>query len=142
MLFLYLIANTIFRYEDKNPEAARVVCDKIYGQMKTVSGCDLYYEVEMPESFSFDHPTGSFMGRATFGEGFSFTQGCTVGNVNEIYPVIGRNVQMCAGSKVLGDSHIGDNCIIGEGAVVRDQDVVANSIVYGKTPNLSITPIS
>ena len=65
-----------------------------------------------------------------------------MGNVNEIYPVIGRNVQMCAGSKVLGDSHIGDNCIIGEGAVVRDQDVVANSIVYGKTPNLSITPIS
>ena len=34
MLFLYLMANTIYRYEDENPEAARVVCDKIYGQMK------------------------------------------------------------------------------------------------------------
>ena len=140
MLFLYLMANTIYRYEDENPEAARVVCDKIYGQMKTVSGCDLYYEVEMPESFSFDHPTGSFMGRASFGEGFSFTQGCTVGNIDEIYPIIGNNVQMCAGSKILGSSRIGDNCIIGEGAVVRNQDVPANSTVYGKTPNLSITP--
>lgn len=138
MLFLYLMANTIYRYEEESPEAARVVCDKIYGQMKTVSGCDLYYEVEMPESFSFDHPTGSFMGRASFGEGFSFTQGCTVGNIDEIYPIIGSNVQMCAGSKILGNSHIGDDCIIGEGAVVRNQDVPANSIVYGKTPNLSI----
>lgn len=140
MLFLYLMANTIYRYEEENPEAARVVCDKIYGQMKTVSGCDLYYEVEMPESFNFDHPTGSFMGRASFGEGFSFTQGCTVGNVNEVYPIIGRNVQMRAGSKILGDSRIGDNCIIGEGAVVKNQDIPAGSVVYGKTPSLSISP--
>lgn len=40
MLFLYLTANTIFREEKDNPTAARIVCDKIYGQMKTVSGCD------------------------------------------------------------------------------------------------------
>lgn len=140
MLFLYLTANTIFREEKDNPEAARVVCDKIYGQMKTVSGCDLYYEVDMPETFTFDHPTGSFIGRAAYGEGFSFTQGCTVGNLNEVYPVIGRDVQMCTGSKVLGNSHIGDSCLIGEGAVVRDEDVPAGSVVYGKTPNLKITP--
>ena len=52
MLFLYLTANTIFHEEKDNPEAARVVCDKIYGQMKTVSGCDLYYEVDMPDTFT------------------------------------------------------------------------------------------
>lgn len=80
------------------------------------------------------------MGRATYGEGFSFTQGCTVGNINEVYPVIGRDVQMCTGSKVLGNSHIGDSCLIGEGAVVRDEDVPAGSVVYGKTPNLKIKP--
>lgn len=140
-LFLYLTANTIFRCEDENPEAAHVVCDKIYGQMKAVSGCDLFYEVEMPEAFAFDHPTGSFMGRAAYGEGFSFTQGCTVGNANEIYPVIGRGVQMRAGSKILGDCHIGDGCVIGEGTVVRDQDVPAGSAVYGKSPNLTITSL-
>ena len=142
MLFLYLVANTIYRDEKDNPEAARVVCDKIYGQIKTVSCCDLYYEVEMPEVFCFDHPTGSFMGRATFGEGFSFNQGCTVGNSNEVYPIIGKNVHMLAGSKVLGNSHIGDNCVIGEGAMVKDRDVPANSFVTGKTPNLIIESIA
>lgn len=138
LLFLYLMANTIYKYEDEKKEAARVVCDKIYGQSKTVSGCDLYYEVEMPDIFCFDHPTGSFMGRASYGNGFSFTQGCTVGNSNEIYPVIGKNVSMCTGSKILGDSHIGDNCIIGEGAYVKNQNVPANSIVFGESPNLEI----
>ena len=63
-----------------------------------------------------------------------------MGNINEVYPVIGANVHMYTGSKVLGNSHIGDNCVIGEGAVVRDEDVPANSTVYGKSPNLAITP--
>lgn len=138
LLFLYLTANTIYKYEEKNPEAARIVCDKIYGQSKTVSGCDLYYEVEMPEKFCFDHPTGSFMGRAKYGDGFSFTQGCTVGNNNEIYPIIGKNVTMYTGSTILGNSHIGDNCIISAGALIKDQNVPKNSIVYGKSPELVI----
>lgn len=142
LLFLYLTASTIYRYEDEKKEAARIVCDKIYGQSKTVSGCDLYYEVEMPDYFSFDHPTGSFMGRAKYGNYFSFSQGCTVGNVNEVYPVIGEHVTMNAGSKILGNSHVGNNCIITAGAMVRNQDVPDNSIVYGKSPELVIKNIN
>lgn len=138
LLFLYLLANTIYKYEKEKPEAARIVCDKIYGQSKTVSGCDIYYEVEMPDIFCFDHPMGSFIGRATYGDNFSFTQGCTVGNNNEIYPVIGKNVKMLTGSTVLGDSHIGDNCVISAGTMIKDQDVPSNSIVSGKSPSLTI----
>lgn len=138
LLFLYLTANTIYRYEKEKPEAARIVCDKIYGQSKTVSGCDLFYEVEMPDAFCFDHPTGSFMGRAEYGNGFSFSQGCTVGNNNEVYPKIGKNVTMRTGSTILGDSHIGDNCIISAGALIKDENVPDNSIVSGKSPNLVI----
>lgn len=138
LLFLYLTANTIYKYEDEKKEAARVVCDKIYGQSKTVSGCDLYYEVEMPEVFTFDHPTGSFIGRAKFGEYFSFSQGCSVGNINEIYPVIGEHVTMLAGSKVLGNSTVGSGCIITAGTLIKNQDVPANSIVSGKSPELII----
>lgn len=137
-LFLYLVANTIYKYEDEKKEAARIVCDKIYGQLKSISGCDMFYEVEMPEFFSLDHPVGSFMGRASYGEGFSFTQDCSVGNINEIYPVIGKNVRMLEGSKILGNSHIGNNCLITEGTLIRNQDVPDNSIVSGESPNIII----
>ena len=141
-LFLYLTANTIFKYEDEKKEEARIVCDKIYCQSKAISGCDLYYEIEMPEIFSFDHPTGCFIGRAVYGDGFSFTQGCTVGHHNEIYPVIGKNVTLQAGCKILGNSKIGDNCIITPGTLIKDQDVPDNSIVSGKSPNLKIVSIA
>lgn len=139
-LFMYFIANTIYRYEDERVEAARVVCDKIYGQAKTISGCDIYYEVEMPEKFFFDHPLGSHLGRAKYGNNFSFLQGCLVEKYEGRIPVIEDNVSMLNGSKLLGDSHIGKNCIITEGAIIRDEDVPANSIVYGESPNLIIKP--
>lgn len=138
LLFLYLAANTIYTYEDEKKEAARIVCDKIYGQAKIVSGCDLYYEVKMPDVFVFDHPTGSFIGRAEIGEGFAFTQGCTVDNYEGMYPVIGKNVTMRNGSSILGNSHIGDNCVISAGTMIVNEDIPAGSVVSGKSPNLII----
>lgn len=140
MLFLYLTANTIYKNEKEKIEASRVVCDKIYCQSKNVSGCDLYYEVEMPEIFGFDHPTGSFLGRAKYGNYFTFTQGCTVGNIDNVYPVIGDHVTMLSGSKILGNSHVGNNCFISEGAVVVNTDIADNSIVEGKGANFIIKP--
>ena len=137
-LFLYLMANTIYKYENKKKDAAKVLCDKIYGQAKTISGCDIYYEVEMPEKFSFDNPIGSYMGRAKYGEGFSFTQGCTVNNIDGIYPVLGNNVQMLTGSRILGNSHIGNNCTICASTLIENKDIPDNSIVSGKSPNLLI----
>lgn len=141
-LFLYFMANTIFKFEKEKTEAARVVCDKIYGQAKTISGCDIYYEVEMPDVFSFDHPLGSHMGRAKFGDGFSFLQGCLVEKLDDNVPVIGKNVKMLSGSKILGKSHIGDNCVIAEGTIIRNETIPDNSIVFGESPNLKIKNIS
>ena len=138
-LFLYLIANTIYKNEDEKKDAGRVVCDKIYGQLKIVSGCDLFYEVDMPTVFKFDHPTGTYIGRATFGDGFSFTHNCTVGPVDGIYPIIGNNVCMNAASKVLGSSIIGDNCILMEGTMIIGETIPDNSVVSGITPNLIIS---
>ena len=137
-LFLYFMANTIYKYENEKRDSARVVCDKIYGQAKTISGCDIYYEVDMPEKFYFDYPLGSHIGRATYGNGFSFVQGCTVNDKDGIYPVIEDNVMMLAGSRILGNSHIGKNCVISEGTIIIDDDIPENSIVFGKSPNLTI----
>ena len=133
-----MTANTIYKYENEKIEAARVVCDKIYGQSKTISGCDLYYEVDMPDIFSFDPPTGSVIGRAQYGDGFSFTQGCTVEGTDGSCPVIGKNVKMLTGSKIIGNSNIGDNCTISAGTLIKDENIPANSIVSGKSPNLVI----
>lgn len=56
----------------------------------------------------------------------------TIGGRNGLFevPIIGSNVEISTGAKVLGPIHIGNNAIIGANAVVI-QDVPANAIVAG-----------
>lgn len=132
-IFLYYFANTISR-DTHN----RLLADKLYYLNKIMNGCDLYHEVNLPDYFTLDHPVGSVMGRAEYGEGFSFGQNCTVGNNRGIYPVIGQNVRMCVSSSIIGNCHIGNNVIIGANSGVKDEDVPDNCIVFGNSPNLII----
>jgi len=134
-IFLYFLSNTIWKSENGG-----LTPDKIYYLNKALNGVDLFYEVEMPSIFFFDHPVGSVMGRAKYGEGFSFSQNCTVGNNRGIYPQIGKNVTMYSGAMILGKCVIGDNVSISAGACVKDQDVPSNSIVFGASPDLIIKP--
>lgn len=112
------------------------LADKVYYLNKMLNGCDLYHQVELPKFFRLDHPVGSVMGRAVYGEGFMFAQNCTVGNNKGIYPIIGENVRMCAYSSILGNCKIGNNVILGAHAAVKDTDIPDNSIVFGQSPNL------
>ena len=143
LLFLYYFANTIWKSEkDKGEiEIVKDLCDKIYGLSKIMSGAELYYEVDLPDVFMCDHPVGSVMGRAEYGEFFSFSQGCTVGNNHGKYPKIGKHVQMYSDSKILGDCNVGDNVVLAANTVVKDVDIPSDTIVFGTSPNLIFKPI-
>lgn len=133
-LFLYYFSNTIF---NKKKDFLKLA-DKIYYLNRIMNACDLFYEVALPEIFMLDHPLGSVMGRAKFGNYFSFSQNCTVGNNNDIFPTIGDHVKMTANTMILGNCKIGNHVILGAGACVKDQDIPANSLVFGSSPNLII----
>ena len=132
-IFLYYFSNVIWKETGNRNLAA-----KLYYLNKIMNGCDLYYEVELPDFFMLDHPVGSVMGRAMYGNGFKFGQNCTVGNNKGIYPIIGKNVCMCANSSIIGNCHIGNDVIIGSNSGVKDEDIPDNSIVFGYSPNLII----
>jgi len=133
-IYLYYMSNTIFKW---NKDYIRLA-DKVYYLNKIMNACDLFYEIELPEYFMLDHPVGTVLGRAQYGNYFSFGQNCTVGNNKGIFPIIGENVRMTANTMILGNSTIGDNVILGAGACVKDQDIPSNSIVFGSSPNLII----
>ena len=118
-MFLYQMARTLFLLSPENRE----LCDQIYGISKMISSADLYYEVEMPAIWTFDHPQGSVMGRARYSNYFSFDQACTVGNNKGVYPTIGEYVAMKSGSKILGNSHVGDHVIMAANSYIIDTDI-------------------
>ena len=131
-IFLYYFSREVFLFGNS------LLADKIYYLNKIMNSCDLFYEVELPDYFSLDHPHGTVMGRAKYSDGLSFAQYSTVGNNKGIYPVIGKNCRMCMNSAIIGNCHIGDNVTIGAGCLVKDTDIPSDSLVFGQFPNLTI----
>lgn len=141
MIFLYYLSHEIYVNTQNS-----ILCDKIYYLNKIMNSVDLFYAIELPQKFGAEHPLGSVMGRAKYGEGFFFYQGCTVGgtygkNGEIYYPVLGENVQMFANSSILGKCNVGDNVKIGAGTLIKNEDIPSDSIIFGQSPNLIIKHI-
>lgn len=123
--YLYYLANTI-----AINGGDRKVADKIFCLNKALHALDIYYEVKMPEIFTLSHSVGTVIGRADIGEYLYIYQGCTIGGTHNLtYPRIGRGVVMYGQSQVIGNSIIGDNCIIGAGVSIVNQAIPSNTIV-------------
>jgi serine O-acetyltransferase len=133
-MFLYLLSNTLFRMDERPALAS-----KVYALNKALHGIDVFYEVELPDIFLFQHPVGTVLGRATYRDYFCAYQRCSVGaNLDDVYPTIGKGVVMYGGSSIIGASRIGDNCLFSLGATVIDAEVPSGSVVFGTSPALSL----
>ncbi|MBN1456720.1 MAG: hypothetical protein JW912_02585 [Sedimentisphaerales bacterium] len=133
--FLYFLCKVL------SQQNSNLLADKVYYLNKTLNNVDLYYEIDLPEIFGLDHALGTVLGRATYSNFFHFSQNCRVGNNHCIYPSFEENIIMLADSTVIGDSHIGHNCIISANTYIKDQDIPDYSLVFGATPNLTIKKI-
>ena len=133
--FIYFVANCIYRDEGDIHLAG-----KLYALNKALHSIELFYEVAMPDVFMLVHPVGTVLGRATYGNNFAVYQNCTVGGKNRIYPTLGEKILMYSGSRIIGRSTIGDNCVVAPGAIVLDSDVPSNMLISGTPPNTQFTP--
>lgn len=133
-IFLYYLSHLIAKEE--GPDL--LLADRVYYLNKALNGVDLYHAVEMPRVFMLDHPVGSVLGRAAYGEYFRFSQNCTVGNNHGIYPRFGANVTLMSGAKIVGACNVGDDVVIAANAYVKDADIPSHSLVFGTSPNLVI----
>ena len=77
------------------------------------------------------HPIGTVIYAKHIGQNCTITASVTIGMGNEWeFPVIGDNVFIGAGARVLGGICVGDGAVIGANAVVLD-DVPAGATVVG-----------
>lgn len=90
--------------------------------IQIITGIELPCEVVVGRNFVIDHFGGIVIsGYARFGDDCRIRNGVVVGlkNVSEpIAPIIGNNVDIGAGAKVLGNIRVGNNVVIGCNAVV------------------------
>jgi serine O-acetyltransferase len=105
-----------------------------YKLIQIVTGIELPCEVEIGENFVIDHFGGIVVsGYAKFGDNCRLRTGVVVGlqRVDEPgAPVIGNDVDIGVGAKILGHIKVGNHVVIGANAVVIC-DVPDDSIAVG-----------
>ncbi len=106
----------------------------LFKLVQIVAGIELPCEVVLGRNFVIDHFAGIVVsGYARFGDDCRIRTGVVVGLArtdDPCAPIIGNNVDIGAGAKVLGRIRIGDNVLIGANAVVVT-DVPSDSIAVG-----------
>jgi serine O-acetyltransferase len=105
-----------------------------YKCVQIVTGIELPCEVVIGRNFVIDHFGGIVIsGYARFGDHCRIRNGVVVGLArvdDPCAPVVGHDVDIGAGAKLLGRITVGDHCLIGANAVVVS-DVPAYSVAVG-----------
>lgn len=137
MNFLYRLSHAIYQEWGHVSSA-----DQVYYLNKIMHSNDWFYATDLPPHFMCEHPLGSVLGRAKYGDYFFVYQGTTVGGNRSkgvlSYPEIGSNVILFANATVLGNTKIGNNVVISAGTQAINDSIPNNCIVFGKSPNLVI----
>lgn len=134
-MWLYLLANELHR--QGGPAS---VCAKLFALNKALHGCDIYYEVALPDIFLVVHPLGTVLGRGRYSDYFVAYQRVGVGSNHDVYPTFGQHVTLRPGAAVLGASTIGDHCQIATESLVLDRDVPSGSLYIGNPKTATIRP--
>lgn len=118
------------------------LADKIYYLNKIMNCIELYWNIELPPHFIVDHPLGTVLGKAKYGDFLSVYQGVTVGgnvkNDKWVWPELGDFITLYSNATVIGESVIGNNVIISANTVLINETIPDNCIVFGKSPNIQI----
>jgi serine O-acetyltransferase len=98
-------------------------------------GISISHRVKIGSGFYIGHFGGIVISpNVTIGKNCNISQGVTIGNVNrgvnKGVPVLGNNVYIGPGAKIIGNIVIGDNVAIGSNCVVT-KSMPNNSVVVG-----------
>lgn len=134
-MWLYFLSNTLYR---QGGNAA--TCSKLFLLNKTLHGCDIFYEVALPDIFLLVHPLGTVLGRGVYSDYFVAYQRCGVGSNHDIYPTFGAHVTLRPGAAVLGQSTIGSHCQIAAETLVLDKTIEDGTLIMGPPNQLRRKP--
>ena len=135
-IFLYYLSNTVHRMSGPPP-----IAEKAYALNKALHGLDAYFEVELPDVFALAHPVGTVLGRAAYADYFLAYQNVTVGGDLAVnHATFGQGVVMYGGSRVIGKTTVGDNCLISAGTSILGGNIPSGHVAFGQHPNVETKP--
>lgn len=107
----------------------------LFRRMRNRYGIELPYSASVGRRVVIEHQSGIVIhGNSVIGDDCIIRQGVTLGNryLDRPYeaPILGKNVNVGAGAKLMGAVHLDDGAVVGANAVVL-HDVLAQQTVVG-----------
>ena len=135
-LFWYRIAHFFFKIKLK------FIAEMISMMVRFFTQIEIQPGAKIGKRLFIDHGSGVVIGETTIiGDEVTIYQGVTLGSntpkKGKRHPTIGNRVMIGAGSKIIGDIHIGDDAKIGAGSVVVN-DVPPQGIAIGPKAQILI----
>lgn len=134
--YLYLLARTVW-VETQD----RRLPTRLFALNKALNGIDLFYEIEMPQRFFIGHSVGIVLAKATYGDCLVLYQNSTVGKNNGQAPVLGEGCILYPNSAVLGQSRLGPDTTLAQGASLIDASTDGSCIVFRRDSGALIKPV-
>ncbi|PWR04544.1 serine acetyltransferase [Meridianimarinicoccus roseus] len=134
-MWLYMLSNELFRQRGDTQ-----VCSKLFLLNKALHGCDIFYEVALPDVFLLVHPLGTVLGRGSYQDYFVAYQRCGIGSNHDVYPRLGRHVTLRPGASVLGSSVVGAHCQLAAETLVLDAEIPDGTLVIGRPGHTRMKP--
>ncbi len=136
--FLVYLSNNIWKEREE-----KIVCDRIMYLNRVLHSFMMSYKCHIPDIIWLAHPVGSVIGNAEYSNYLYVSQNCTINTGvpaedGSCTPKIGEYFAMGAGAIVIGNQKIGNNCSIGAGAMLYNQNLEDNSIVINNFGNMEI----
>jgi serine O-acetyltransferase len=111
---------------------------KLFGCLNSILfGIEIASSCSIGPGFFIPHPQGTVIGAWSVGANATIFQGVTLGTKHLAFdfdkssrPVLGDNITICAGAKVLGGISIGSNSVVGANSVVIS-DVPPDCVAVG-----------
>ncbi|CEQ09953.1 serine acetyltransferase [Paraclostridium sordellii] len=119
----------------KKSKIRKLICRLRLERLMYKFGISIPYQTQIGYGLQIGHFGGIIINNnAVIGNNLNISQGVTIGQVNrgknKGYPVIGNNVYIGPGAKIIGSVKIGNNVAVGANAVVT-KDIPDNAVVVG-----------
>ena len=140
VLFLYELSRQSYLKSLSTTEnnKYKIIADKLYYLKISDTLTNILYSIDLPLKIWCDHPHSSVIGRATFTKNSSlnFSTCCNIGNNWGKYPSINGDLIMFPNSVLLGNTQIEGIVVISNGCYIKDEGLIKNKLVFGRSPNL------
>ena len=120
----------VFLASQAHLQGFELLAETAYLVNRRLHAFECFYTRSMPDVFHLEHPVGSVLGQAIFGEYLVVYQGVSVGGDMKLrYPDVGEGVALFANSSLIGAAVIGDNCAVGAGVQLYGSSVPSSTAI-------------